>query len=324
MIRQTGLLCTIVAVAMSAIPATALDLGDPPPALTVDWLSGGPYTLKDGKGKNVFVLHFWATWCGPCRKSLPELTALQHKYKDKGLVVIGINVGNESESTVKKFLKDIGDKVDFSVALDKREATAGVYMLPLGVQGIPFSCVIDRDGVLAWYGSPFEGLNNVVDKCVAGTYNFKVRRTLTDYFKTVLEADRSDKPDDKTKLARKAREIGDNLLKAAAQNPDILDILAWNIVTLPVIKTRDFDLAHKAAKAAFDATKGQDPSIIDTYARVLWETGNKPEALRQQRAAIELVKDQLLANVLKDHLKEYEEELQKNPPTSAPASQATG
>jgi len=324
MIRQTGLLCTIVTIALSALPAAALDLGDPPPALTVDWIRGGPYILKDGKGKNVYGLHFWATWCGPSRKSLPELTEMQHKYKDKGLIVIGINVGNESASTVSNFLKNIGDKVDFSVALDKREATAGAYMSALGVQGIPFSCVIDRDGVLAWYGSPFEGLSNVVDQCIAGTYNYKARRSLTDYFKTILEADRSDKPDEKTKLTRKAREIGDNLIKTAAKNPDILDILAWNIATIPVIKTRDFDLAHKAAKTAYDATKGQDPSIIDTYARVLWETGNKTEALKQQRAAIALVKDEMLANVLKDHLKEYEQELQKNPPTSAPASQAAG
>jgi thiol-disulfide isomerase/thioredoxin len=314
----------IVAIAASAIPAAALDLGDPAPAITVDWIRGGPYTLKDGKGKNVFVLHFWATWCGPCRTSLPHLTDLQHKFKDKGLVIIGINIGGESESTVKNFLKDMGDKVDFSIALDKREATARAYMMALGVQGIPFSCVIDKDGTLAWHGSPFDGLNKIAEQCVNGTYNLKARRALTDYFKAALEADRSDKPDEKTKLATKTREIGDGLLKNAANNPEILDLLAWNIATLPGLKTRDFDLAHKAAKTAFDITQGKDPSIIDTYARVLWDTGNKTEALKQQRAAVELVKDKLLADVLNDHLKQYEEDLQKNPPASAPASQAAG
>ena len=325
MIRPNVLRFMIAAIAVSAIPASALELGDPAPPISVDWLRGGPLNLKDGKNKNVFVLHFWATWCGPCRASLPSMTELQKKHKDKGLVVIGINVGNESDEKVGNYLKEVGDKADFPMALDKREATANAYMLALGVQGIPFSCVIDKDGVLAWHGSPFDGLNKVVEQCLAGTYNLKARRTLTDYFHAALDADRADKPDDKTRLAQKTRQIGDNLLKIAANSPDVLDLLAWNIVTLPVLKTRDLDLALKAAKAAFDATQGKDPSIIDTYARVLWETGNKAEALKQQRAAVALVKDEMLAEILKESLKQYEDELKNNPPpASAPASRAAG
>ena len=64
-------------------------LGTPAPPLTgLEWVKNGPVEMKPG---TVYVVEFWATWCPPCRVSIPHLTELQHKYKDKNLVIVGIS-----------------------------------------------------------------------------------------------------------------------------------------------------------------------------------------------------------------------------------------
>jgi thiol-disulfide isomerase/thioredoxin len=322
MIKRTSMLIGILAL-MLAGPSLIAEVGDPAPPLKVDWIRGGPHDLKAGKGKNVFVLEFWATWCGPCRMSMPHLTELQKKYKDKGLVIIGVAMGDEPAPVIKTFLNQMGDKIDFSVAQDQRNDTARAYLLPLHVNAIPYSFVIDKDGVLAWHGSPFGGLDQVIEQCLAGTYNVKARSALMKYFQTAVEADMATNPTQKKDQAKKAREIGDDLLKIAAKSPDVLDALAWNILRLPQLKTRDMDLARKASKAAYDATEGKDASVLDTYASILWDAGEKTEAVKQEKAAIALTKDDQMLAMFKQRLKEYETVLKIDPPTSAPATQAS-
>jgi len=56
-----------------------------------DWVKGKPVDLAAGKGKQVYVIEFWATWCGPCRTSIPHLTELQKKFKDKGVTFVGVS-----------------------------------------------------------------------------------------------------------------------------------------------------------------------------------------------------------------------------------------
>src|SRR4051812_31324782 len=73
-------------------PPVTLKPGDPAPPLRVSkWLKGGPIPKLE-KGK-VYVMEFWATWCGPCVAGMPHVTKLQKKYADRGVVVIGMNVG---------------------------------------------------------------------------------------------------------------------------------------------------------------------------------------------------------------------------------------
>lgn len=325
MVKRTLIRIGLMALAVPASSALALDLGDPAPAIKVDWIRGGPHDLKAGKGKNVFVLEFWATWCGPCRMSMPHLSELQKKHKDKGLVVIGVALSEEPASIIKSFLQSMGDKIAFPIALDRNNQTAQSYLMALGVQGIPYSVVIDKDGLLAWHGSPFGEMDQVIEQCLAGTFNLKARKMLMKYFETAVEADNTDSAERKKLLTQRTRELGDELLKDAAKSPNILDLLAWNIISLPILKTRDVGLARRASKAAYDATEGKDASVLDTYARILWESGEKLEAVKMQRKAVELVtgKEEQLVASLKARLKEYEEGTKGLPPTSAPATQAS-
>jgi thiol-disulfide isomerase/thioredoxin len=72
-------------------------LAGPAPNFTLEDITGKPLSLNDVKGK-VVIVDFWATWCGPCLMSIPELVDLQEKYKAKGLVIVGISVDDDKVS----------------------------------------------------------------------------------------------------------------------------------------------------------------------------------------------------------------------------------
>lgn len=104
------------------------------------WLTDKPET----KGK-VILIDFWATWCPPCRKLIPELAEWQAKFKDD-LVVIGIS--DEKESVVRDFFKKDGMK--YAMAVDSK----GVTKKFVGVSGIPHVLIIGTDNVVRWQGFP--------------------------------------------------------------------------------------------------------------------------------------------------------------------------
>ena len=138
--------------------------GKPAKPLTIaKWVKAGPVNLSDGKGKNVYLIEFFATWCPPCRESIPHLTALQKKYKDQGLVVVGVS--DEAPEDVKAFVKAQGDQMDYAVAVDRDDKTTKDYMIAYGLNTIPTAFLIDRNGAIAWYGYPLdEGMETVLAK----------------------------------------------------------------------------------------------------------------------------------------------------------------
>jgi peroxiredoxin len=102
--------------------------------------NGEVIALQNFRGK-VVLLNFWATWCGPCREELPELTRLQQKFYKQGLVVIPVTVDNELEN-VHDFVKKY--EIKLQTLWDQRKKVAAAY----GVERMPSSYVIDRNGIL--------------------------------------------------------------------------------------------------------------------------------------------------------------------------------
>ena len=158
-------------------------LGDIAPELDVKVLKGEPVNLKDGRGKHVYIVEFWATWCAPCQYSIPRLTKLQEKYRDDGLIVIGIS--DESESTVRPYVEHMGDTMGYTVAVDPRNGTKTRYMGGFGEIPIPRAFVVDVNGRVVWYGNPMKPF---LDQIVATALE-DIPKDAAVYASTPLEED---------------------------------------------------------------------------------------------------------------------------------------
>jgi thiol-disulfide isomerase/thioredoxin len=113
------------------------------PALGLNYLGKQP----DLAGKPLLV-EFWATWCPPCRKSIPHLNEIYSKYKGQGLQIVGIT--DEDEATVKKFLKQI--PMDYNVAINTPRSIYEQF----GIEAIPTAFLVDKSGKIVWTGHPME------------------------------------------------------------------------------------------------------------------------------------------------------------------------
>ncbi len=116
--------------------------GKAAPALTVkSWVKG---SLPNTTGK-VVLIDFWATWCGPCRRLIPELNQFKEKFGDD-LVIIGIS--DEPEDELKEFVKSTEIKYPIATDPDKTMKKA------IGIKGIPHVLVISPDNIVRWQGFP--------------------------------------------------------------------------------------------------------------------------------------------------------------------------
>jgi len=111
-----------------------------PPAFVLPLLSGWNASLASYKSK-VVLLNFWATWCPPCRSEMPSMEALYQRYKNQGLEILAVDLG-EDTATVKQFISD--NRYTFPVMLDSNGNVGNTY----GVRGIPTTYIIDRQGMI--------------------------------------------------------------------------------------------------------------------------------------------------------------------------------
>lgn len=111
------------------------------PDITLPDLAEKQRSLSEWQGK-VIVLNFWATWCSPCRKEIPEFIALQKEFGDKGLQFIGIAV--EEAEPAKEYSKSVG--INYPVLIG--QPTAINFSVPLGnmISTVPFTVIFDRQG----------------------------------------------------------------------------------------------------------------------------------------------------------------------------------
>lgn len=116
------------------------------------------FTLKSHSGENIrlgelsgdiVLLNFWASWCGPCRKEMPELEKLHNKYHDLGFTVLGINVENEP-SAANKMLA--ASPVSFPILYDSENVASKLY----NIKAMPTTIIIDKDGIARFSHLAFE------------------------------------------------------------------------------------------------------------------------------------------------------------------------
>lgn len=153
--------------------ATPIGPGSPAPALSVkEWFKGTP--VKELQADKVYVIEFWATWCGPCRASIPHITKLAKKHKD--VTFIGVSIWEENEGgNIAKFVAEMGDQMDYVVGYSgNQDGMAESWMKAAGQNGIP-SAFIVKNKVIQWVGHPMQ-MDEPLAKVLDGSFDVKKAR----------------------------------------------------------------------------------------------------------------------------------------------------
>ena len=151
-----ALLLLVLSFSIQATEEPRIKVGDSAPEISAKgWLNTQGESLA-ANSKKLTVVEFWATWCPPCRASIPHLIEMNAKYKDKGVVIVGLS--DEPLSKVKPFAEQI--KMDYAVGAGSNSVAA------YGVAGIPHAFII-ADGKVIWHGHPMQGLDKAIEKALA-------------------------------------------------------------------------------------------------------------------------------------------------------------
>ena len=308
-----------------------IDIGSVAPALHVAvWVKGSPVpSFVEGR---IYVIESWATWSGPCMTRMPELSATQRRYREKGVTVIGLSSRDPRNDlpAVEAMVKQKGDLVDYTVAWDKDGWTRTAYMEASGHKEIPFTFVVDGAGKIAYMGnSAF--LDPSLERILAGTWDAKKGNAAVDAASKALGAiAMSVENDPKAALARVsefeatypeyakivavlkfeamlaagdcpaayawASKVVDDAI--AHGDAEALNGVAWTVVNpRRNWATVDLDLARRAAENCVAFTDGKDGGLLDTLARVWYLKGDVAKAIEIETKALAvssgMVKDEV-------------------------------
>jgi peroxiredoxin len=291
----------VVVVLLSSMVFAHADLaiGDPAPPLAIkQWIKGEPVDLSAGKGKNVYVIEFWDA---SCRETIPYTSELQKKYKDRGVVFVGLT--DEAPSMAKIFVEKMGAKMDYAVGVDERQTAVKTYMTPFGQERMPHAFIIDKEGRVVWHGHPMGSMEKALDEVLSGKFNLQSAQKYDRLTKLQLEYIESVNA---VATRAKAVELANTIVTEMGNDASGLNLFAWRILADRRVKHRDTGLALKAATRAYELAGTKDPAIVDTYARALFENGQKQAAIEKQKAAIALSKDEGQRIEFEGTLKKYQ------------------
>lgn len=337
--------------------ASALDIGDPAPSLTGigTWIGGDPVDTAPTEAKAIRVVEFWATWCPPCRETMPHLSQLQKKFADRGVTIVGVT--SEEEAVVRKYLETSAPAYRIAIDADKKVTEA--YMK--GKDGIPHAFVVDSTGMVVWHGHPMQGLEDVLLRMVEDRFDPEKARAAQERQARLMTAfQQGDEPaalkavdemlvDDAKNLELYQMKAGllmqrddpaaleanfARMVEVFKDSPGELNDIAWMMVApspLPLPR-RNLRLAYESVRRAVNLTGGSDPAMLDTMALVYCSAGLPERAVETQKRAIEMAKDPEMKKHLEAQLGYFESVLsvreairtgETEAPAPAAGSQAT-
>ena len=234
-----------------------LAVGDAPPLLKpTKWLQGDPVAqFEPGR---IYVVEFWATWCGPCIAVMPHVGDLQKQYRDKGVTVIGFTASDPSNTAEKvaKFVTKRGPKLGYTFAFADNRDTYDAYMKAAKQNGIPCSYVVGKDGKIAFIGHP-AFLDYVLPRVLAGTWDPK---------EGAAEVARADAEFDKVYaavLGPKVEEGMKAMSELEEKRPALADSPYFTVPRISMlIRAKKFDDARTAIQKALSKAGDQDDSYL--------------------------------------------------------------
>jgi peroxiredoxin len=154
--RRSPILMVVAVVASLAVacPAGAffsggggIKEGDPAPMFSGQTVDNQLIDFKQLKGKKIVMLDFWSIYCASCIEAMPRLTEIHNEFKDKGLVVIGVNLDSFGTHRVVKFMQGMETKISFPVLIDKTRQVATAF----NAMVLPTTLLIDASGKIRYY-----------------------------------------------------------------------------------------------------------------------------------------------------------------------------
>lgn len=265
--------------------ARAANIGDPAPPLPIErWIKGTP--VRVGAGANLFVVEFWATWCGPCKRSIPHLTELQKKFAGQGVVVLGVS--DEPVSDVQPFVTAQGGNMDYRVAVDSSQRSIQNWMKAYGESGIPHAFVVGTNGTVLWHGFPTEELDRTLASILAGSFDLERAKRkeagdrLVEQYTALVS---------RPNAAAKAAPLGDKILTEFSPDWRIPYHLAQAILTDLAVKSRDVPLGLRATTKAVEMTQRRSWDALALHGRAQFANGNKEEGVATLKEAIAMCDD---------------------------------
>lgn len=319
----SGAVAGLLVVAMTA-HVHALDVGDKAPPLSVsEWIQGGPVEFPKDIGKKLYLVEFWATWCPPCKASVPLLNDMHNKYKDN-MTIVSITAADErnTASAVKRFVKERGTGMSYPVCMDKGQTTTAAYLAATGIPGIPYAYLVGKDGKLMWHGSPLdEGLPKIIEDAIAGKYDPSVAKKAAELSaeinKRFMELEGPAKAGQWSKVwdglvgilkldpmnmdsilvmtqiynnepgyESKFRDWAKGHIETNSKDVRVLQLVSDMLSSNDDLTRRLPDLVLDAARRAYEASDKKDATVIGTYAYALYQIGAIEKAIATQQEAI--------------------------------------
>ena len=310
-------------------PAQALlKVGDaaPPFGKKIEWVKGSAVDPAKGGGNEIYLVEFWATWCGPCIAQIPHTNELQQKYEKQGLRVVALTSPGQQQQRlddVKRFVQAQGDKMNYTIGFDRTEDTATNYMLAAGANGIPYAFVIGKDGKIAWQGYlPDPQMDRVVEQVIAGKFDAAAAKAAAETSKKLegfvvqfnraammrqwedalkalngmLQIDGANKDGIQFSLQILSNELQDPArvrawvqayLKEHKDSAAGLAMVASSLLRMPELSDRHPDLALDVAVAACAADE-RSVDALQARAQALHQIGKIDQALEWQEKAVAL------------------------------------
>jgi thiol-disulfide isomerase/thioredoxin len=306
-----GLVVGLFAAPLQAQRNKKIEVGsDAPPAVFegAKLISGAePTSFEEGK---TYVIEFWATWCAPCRKSIPHLNELSKSLKRKGVTVIGIS--DEKPDVVASFVRKKGDGMSYTVIADPDGKYKKAWMQAAGAKGIPTAFIVGPTGRIVYIGHPMEdSFERILRLCSDGKYD----PTLYDQAQPLLvgveqsikvrdwgmahrQLDKAIEIDPwvfshlmqrkyKLMLIEEGRVEDANVYLASQidvyfDKPDVLADIALMTSSDPDLPAPNMELAHSAIVALTMAKGEKNPEVLAVVAIVAYKQGDLDGAVRNQ------------------------------------------